>query len=122
MLNRYRLNSCKITPLVLARSSGGNEFIAARSGSNGIRIEDAWLESPWLFSFLWCGAWGRQCVGIGGAFSEYRKLKRLKQVADTQETGARLAQSMQMGEADSFIDNIVCHYGDSQGLQQLAAH
>lgn len=24
-----------------------------------------------------------------------------------------------MGEADSFIDNIVCHYEDSQGLQQL---
>jgi len=60
------------------------------------------------------GSWA-----IVGAVSEYRKLKRLKQVADTQDTGARLALSMQMGEADSFIDNIVRHYPDSQGLQRL---
>jgi len=82
-------------------------------------LRDAWLESPWLFSFYGVVLGVVSAWALAGAFSEYRKLKRLKQVADTQETGARLAQSMQMGEADSFIDNIVRHYGDSQGLQQL---
>ena len=85
----------------------------------GLGLRDAWLESPWLFSFYGVVLGVVSAWALAGAFSEYRKLKRLKQVADTQETGARLAQSMQMGEADSFIDNIVCHYGDSQGLQQL---
>ncbi|MGI2218980.1 YcjF family protein [Shewanella baltica] len=85
----------------------------------GLGLRDAWLESPWLFSFYGVVLGVVSAWALAGAFSEYRKLKRLKQVADTQETGARLAQSMQMGEADSFIDNIVRHYGDSQGLQQL---
>ena len=85
----------------------------------GLGLRDAWLESPWLFSFYGVVLGVVSAWALARAFSEYRKLKRLKQVADTQETGARLAQSMQMGEADSFIDNIVCHYGDSQGLQQL---
>lgn len=85
----------------------------------GLGLRDAWLESPWLFSFYGAvlgivGSWA-----IVGVIGEYRKLKRLKQVADTQETGARLALSMQMGEADGFIDNIVRHYPDSQGLQRL---
>ena len=85
----------------------------------GLGLRDAWLESPWLFSFYGAVLGVVSAWALAGAVSEYRKLKRLKQVADTQETGARLAQSMQMGEADSFIDNIVCHYKDSQGLQQL---
>ncbi|NMD50271.1 TIGR01620 family protein [Shewanella sp. DNRA4] len=85
----------------------------------GLGLRDAWVASPWLFSFYGVvlglvGSWA-----IVGAVSEYQKLKRLKQVADTQDTGARLALSMQMGEADSFIDNIVRHYPDSQGLQRL---
>ncbi|MFV0596978.1 TIGR01620 family protein [Shewanella sp.] len=85
----------------------------------GLGLRDAWLASPWLFSFYGVvlglvGSWA-----MVGAVGEYRKLKRLKQVADTQNTGARLAQSMQMGEADSFIDNIVRHYPESQGLQRL---
>lgn len=85
----------------------------------GLGLRDAWLESPWLFSFYSMVLGVVSAWALAGAVSEYRKLKRLKQVADTQETGARLAQSMQMGEADSFIDNIVCHYEDSQGVQQL---
>lgn len=85
----------------------------------GLGLRDAWLESPWLFSFYGVVLGVVSAWALAGAVSEYRKLKRLKQVAETQETGARLAQSMQMGEADSFIDNIVCHYDASQGLQQL---
>lgn len=85
----------------------------------GLGLRDAWLESPWLFSFYGVVLGVVSAWALAGAVSEYRKLKRLKQVADTQATGARLAQSMQMGEADGFIDNIVCHYEDSQGLQQL---
>lgn len=85
----------------------------------GLGLRAAWLASPWLFSFYGLvlglvGSWAM--VGVIG---EYRKLKRLNQVADTQATGARLSQSMQMGEADGFIDNIVGHYPDSQGLQRL---
>lgn len=85
----------------------------------GLGLRDAWLESPWLFSFYSVVLGVISAWALAGVVSEYRKLKRLKQVAEIQETGARLAQSMQMGEADSFIDNIVCHYQDSQGLQQL---
>ena len=80
----------------------------------GLGLRDAWVASPWLFSFYGVvlglvGSWA-----IVGAVSEYRKLKRLKQVADTQDTGARLALSMQMGEADSFIDNIKAGVGTNE--------
>ncbi len=85
----------------------------------GLGLRDAWLESPWLFSFYGIVLALVSAWAAAGAIGEYRKLKRLKQVADTQAAGARLAQSMQMGEADSFIDNIVSRYPNSQGLQRL---
>lgn len=80
-------------------------------------LRDAWLESPILFSFYaavlmlvsaWAGA---------GVLGEYRKLKRLKQVEETQVIGARLAQSMQMGEADAFIAELVSHYQQTDSQQ-----
>jgi len=88
----------------------------------GLGLRDAWLESPWLFSFYGVVLGVVSAWALAGAFSEYRKLKRLKQVADTQETGARLAQSMQMGEADSFIDNIVCPMATAKVCSNCVAH
>jgi putative membrane protein len=85
----------------------------------GLGLRDAWLDSPLLFSFYGVVLGVVSAWAFAGALSEYRKLKRLKHVADTQAAGARLALSMQMGESDDFIDNIVCHYDDSQGLQQF---
>lgn len=84
-------------------------------------LRDAWLDSPVLFSFYaavlalvlaWAGA---------GALGEYRKLKRLKQVEETQAIGARLAQSMQMGEADAFIAELVSHYQQTDNQQAPSA-
>lgn len=56
--------------------------------------------------FLQPGA--RVGAGLVGklCFGEWRKLKRLRQVEDTQQTGQRLLGSMQMGEARDFIDGI----------------
>lgn len=82
-------------------------------------LRSAWIDSPWLFGFYAIVLGTVLTWAIIGALGEYRKLKRLKQVADNQATSARLCQSMQMGEADGFIKQIVCHYDDSQGLQQL---
>ncbi|MCH1928993.1 YcjF family protein [Shewanella sp. A25] len=82
-------------------------------------LRDAWLESPWLFGFYGTVLALVSLWAMGGALSEYRNLKRLKQVEDTQATGARLALSMQMGEADGFIKNIVRHYPQSQGVEKL---
>ncbi|WP_425289645.1 TIGR01620 family protein [Shewanella algae] len=69
-------------------------------------LVDAWRDSPWLFGFYSLVlalvlAWvGKLCFG------EWRKLKRLRQVEDTQQTGQRLLGSMQMGEARDFIYGI----------------
>ncbi|MGL5360371.1 MAG: TIGR01620 family protein, partial [Shewanella sp.] len=82
-------------------------------------LKAAWVESPWLFSFYGLVLGMVSTWAVAGALAEYRKLKRLKQVADTQASSARLCQSMQMGEADGFIQQIVAHYEDSQGLRQL---
>ncbi|AQS37028.1 TIGR01620 family protein [Shewanella psychrophila] len=70
-------------------------------------LRDAWLESPWLFGLyssvtLLITLWAGKLV-----FREWRQLVRLKSVEEAQQTGDRLAQSMQLGEADKFIGNII---------------
>ncbi len=70
-------------------------------------LHNAWIESPWLFGLyvtvtsvisLWAGTL---------AVSEWRKLTRLKLVEEAQQTGDRLSQSMQVGEADKFINKLL---------------
>lgn len=70
-------------------------------------LRDAWLESPWLFGLyssvtLLISLWAGKLI-----FREWRHLLRLKSVEEAQQTGDRLAQSMQQGEADKFIGNII---------------
>ena len=73
----------------------------------GIGLYEALLQSSWLFALYACvatlvGAWA-----IKVSFTEWRKLKRLRKVEETQTTGMRLLKSMQMGEADKFIDKLL---------------
>ncbi|MEI6860527.1 MAG: TIGR01620 family protein [Shewanella sp.] len=70
-------------------------------------LRDAWLQSPWLFVLytsvtLLVALWAGKII-----FQEWRLLARLKSVQEAQYTGDRLAQSMQLGEADKFIGNII---------------
>jgi len=70
-------------------------------------LHSAWIESPWLFGLyltvtsiisLWAGT-----ITV----SEWRKLVRLKSVEEAQQTGDRLSMSMQVGEADKFINKLL---------------
>ncbi|MGS0695437.1 TIGR01620 family protein [Shewanella sp. 0m-4] len=72
-----------------------------------LSLQAAFLQSSWLFGLyasvtvlvtLWAGKM---------TFVEWRKLKALKAIEDSQSVGNRLVHSMQMGEADPFIDEII---------------
>ncbi|MCL1147980.1 YcjF family protein [Shewanella marinintestina] len=70
-------------------------------------LQAAFNQSTWLFS-LYAGVTGLVTLWAGKvSFAEWRKLKSLKQIEDTQSIGNRLVQSMQMGEADPFIDSVI---------------
>ncbi|WP_299788109.1 TIGR01620 family protein [uncultured Shewanella sp.] len=70
-------------------------------------LRSAWGESPWLFG-LYSGVTAVISLWAGTlAVSEWRKLVRLKSVEEAQQTGDRLSQSMQVGEADKFINKLL---------------
>ncbi|GIU24310.1 YcjF family protein [Shewanella schlegeliana] len=70
-------------------------------------LQAAFMQSSWLFG-LYAGVTALVMLWAGKVtFVEWRKLKALKHVEDSQSIGNRLVHSMQMGEADSFIDGIV---------------
>ncbi|WP_299572102.1 TIGR01620 family protein [uncultured Shewanella sp.] len=84
-------------------------------------LHAAFLQSPWLFGFYATVtsivvAWVSSVTLV-----EWRKLVRLKHVADTQVTGERLSQSMQRGEAEKFIACLMAYYPDSKGKLQYVA-
>lgn len=70
-------------------------------------LNRAWIASPWLFGLYAsvltvCVLWA-----VGISMSEWRKLIKFKSVIDSQQIGDRLSQSVQSGEADKFINNII---------------
>ncbi|WOT04076.1 TIGR01620 family protein [Shewanella youngdeokensis] len=72
-----------------------------------IGLYEAFTQSAWLFSLyavvvLLVVSWT-----VKLSFTEWRKLKNLRHVTDTQATGMRLLSSMQMGEADPFINRLL---------------
>jgi len=70
-------------------------------------LHSAWIESPWLFG-LYVTVTSLICLWAGKlTVSEWRKLARLKSVEEAQQTGDRLSQSMQVGEADKFINKLL---------------
>ncbi len=82
-------------------------FIGLVMTEMGLGLRDAWLESPIIFGLyltltLLVSVWAGKIT-----FAEWRKLHRLKSVEEAQQRGDRLALSMQMGEADKFIGEIL---------------
>ncbi|QYJ87419.1 YcjF family protein [Shewanella mesophila] len=72
-----------------------------------LSLMDAWQHSPWLFG-LYGGVTAVVTLWASRiAFGEWRQLKRLRGVEEAQQVSGRLALSMQIGEADPFIDNIL---------------
>lgn len=70
-------------------------------------LQAAFVQSSWLFG-LYASVTGVVLLWAAKVtFVEWRKLKALKHIEDTQTVGKRLVHSMQMGEADPFIDEIV---------------
>ncbi|GIU10524.1 MULTISPECIES: TIGR01620 family protein [unclassified Shewanella] len=90
----------------LARAClAGVAIVIAVEGFLGLQA--AFVQSSWLFG-LYASVTGLVLLWAGKVtFVEWRKLKALKHIEDTQTVGKRLVHSMQMGEADPFIDDIV---------------
>ncbi len=72
-----------------------------------LSLATAWQQSPWLFGvyalvttvvLLWV---------MTTVISEWRQLKRLRDTEEAQQISERLALSMQNGEAEPFIDDIL---------------
>ncbi|MCG9756635.1 YcjF family protein [Shewanella insulae] len=72
-----------------------------------LTLSAAWIQSPWLFGLyggvtavvsLWATT-----IGV----KEWRQLRRLRAVEAAQAVSERLSQSMQRGEADTFIDKLI---------------
>ncbi|MGS0679754.1 TIGR01620 family protein [Shewanella sp. 125m-7] len=72
-----------------------------------LSLQAALLQSSWLFG-LYTSVTGLVTLWAAKmTFAEWRKLKALKHIEDSQSVGNRLVHSMQMGEADPFIDDII---------------
>ncbi|WP_137221546.1 TIGR01620 family protein [Shewanella sp. MEBiC00475] len=79
---------------------------------------DSFQQSPWLFGFY---AVVLAIVSLWATvvtFKEWRKLVNLKKVSDHQDTAERLSQSMQMGEAKTFLAPILAKYPNNEAKQQ----
>ncbi|MFS1439164.1 TIGR01620 family protein [Shewanella sp. 10N.286.48.A6] len=84
-------------------------------------LQTAYLQSPWLFGFYVTVAGIIMAWAGAITLSEWKKLIKLKHVADTQATGERLALSMQRGEASKFISPLLQKYPDTEGKKQYLA-
>ncbi|NRD73468.1 TIGR01620 family protein [Shewanella sp. VB17] len=70
-------------------------------------LNRAWITSPWLFGLYASVLSVFVLWAVGISISEWRKLTTFKSVIESQQTGDRLSQSLQSGEADKFINNII---------------
>ncbi len=67
----------------------------------------AWQQSPWLFGIYTLVTMTVLLWAISIVITEWRQLKRLRDTEDAQQVSERLALSMQNGEAEPFIENIL---------------
>ncbi len=72
-----------------------------------LSLAAAWQQSPWLFSIYALVTTIVLLWAMSIAISEWRQLKRLRDTEEAQQVSERLAVSMQNGEAEPFIDNIL---------------
>jgi putative membrane protein len=88
----------------------------------GLGLWHAFEQSPWLFGF-YSSVLG-VVIGVAslGVISEWRKLGQLRQVVSNQETAERLALSMQIGEADKFIQPLLSRYPEDAASRQYLSH
>lgn len=88
----------------------------------GLGLWQAFEQSPWLFGFYATVLVVVIMVASLGVISEWRKLGQLRQVVSSQETGKRLAQSMQIGEADKFIQPLLSRYPQDTASRGYLSH
>lgn len=81
-------------------------------------LYEAFMQSSWLFALYGVVVMLVISWTVKVSFTEWRKLKRLKKVEETQATGMRLLNSMQMGEADLFIDNLLVQLPNSSHIER----
>ncbi|MCE9678259.1 YcjF family protein [Shewanella sp. AS1] len=88
----------------------------------GLSLFSAWQQSPWLFGFY---ALVSSLVSLFAAsivFKEWRQLKQLRGVEEAQQVSERLALSMQMGEAEPFIEDILSRAPQDIDLSRYRQH
>ncbi|WP_299494208.1 TIGR01620 family protein [uncultured Shewanella sp.] len=84
-------------------------------------LQAAWKQSHWLFA-LYTSLVLLVSIGVlKWVVLEWRKLIKLRGVEETQQVGMRLSDSMQMGEADPFVDNIVARLPPSPAIKAYFA-
>jgi putative membrane protein len=83
-----------------------------------LSLMETWLHSPWLFA-LYASVTAVVALWASSiAFSEWRQLTRLRDVEEAQQVSERLALSMQIGEADPFIETILAKLPDETAANQ----
>jgi putative membrane protein len=96
-------------------------FLSLGLVQTGLSLVSAFEQSPWLFGFYaLILSIVLSCAGMG-LLSELKKLRKLTRVQQEQATGERLAQSMQMGEADKFIAPLLAQYPASPATRGYLA-
>jgi putative membrane protein len=79
---------------------------------------DSFEQSLWLFGFYATVLSIVSLWAMAISLKEWRKLVNLKKVSDHQAKAERLSQSMQMGEAKSFLAPILAKYPNNEAKQQ----
>ncbi|GGI75321.1 TIGR01620 family protein [Shewanella gelidii] len=83
-----------------------------------LSLQQAWLTSPMLFGLYSFVASLIIFIAAKTTFVEWRKLRRLKHVASQHEIANRLRQSMQIGEADKFINPLLANITPGVDIQR----
>lgn len=84
-------------------------------------LQAAFEQSPILFGF-YTAVLGILTLWVGAiSVKEWRKLKQLSKVEQHRSTSLRLSQSMQMGEADKFINQLLRQYPTNEATSEYLA-
>ncbi|MGX9461354.1 TIGR01620 family protein [Shewanella sp. A14] len=82
-----------------------------------IGLIDSFQQSPWLFGFYTAVLFIVSLWASVLTLKEWRKLVNLRKVSDHQAKAERLSQSMQMGEAKTFLTPILAKYPNNDAKQ-----
>ncbi|MCL1143915.1 TIGR01620 family protein [Shewanella gaetbuli] len=84
-------------------------------------LRDAFEQSPILFGFYSTVLVVITTWVVGMSLKEWRKLVKLKQVGHHQDTASRLAESMQIGEAEPFLATLLTNYPNTEAKKTYLA-